>query len=133
MSELAGLVESMPFAGKLGVEIDVAEPGRVSGRLAWAPELCTSAGVMHGGALMALADTLGGVCAFLNLPPGASTATISSSTNFLRAVREGVVTAETQPLSVGKTVIVVRTDMRDGQGRLAAQVTQAQAVLPARG
>jgi uncharacterized protein (TIGR00369 family) len=133
VSELAGLLGSMPFAGKLGIEIDVAEPERVSGRLAWAPGLCTAAGVMHGGALMALADTLGGVCAFLNLPPGATTATISSSTNFLRAVREGVVTGEAQPLSVGRTVIVVRTDMRDGQGRLAAQVTQAQAVLPARG
>jgi 1,4-dihydroxy-2-naphthoyl-CoA hydrolase len=131
VSELAGLLGSMPFAGKLGIEIGAARPDRVSGRLPWAPDLCTAGGVMHGGALMALADTLGGACAFLNLPPGATTATISSSTNFLRAVREGVVTADAQPLSVGKTVIVVRTEMRDGQGRLVAQVTQAQAVLPA--
>ena len=129
MSEL----ESMPFAAKLGIEIDAAAPERVSARLAWAPDLCTAGGVMHGGALMALADSLGGVCALKNLPPGATTATISSSTNFLRAVREGVVTAQAQPLSVGRTVIVVRTDLHDGQGRLAAQVTQAQAVLPARG
>jgi uncharacterized protein (TIGR00369 family) len=133
VSDLAGLLESMPFAEKLGIVIDVAEPERVIARLAWAPGLCTAGGVMHGGALMAFADTLGGVCAFLNLPPGASTATVSSSTNFLRAVREGTVTAEAQPLSAGRTVIVVRTDLRDGQGRLAAQVTQAQAVLPARG
>lgn len=133
MSGLAGLLESMPFAEKLGIVIDVAEPERVVARLAWAPDLCTAGGVMHGGAMMALADSLGGVCAYLNLPPGASTATISSSTNFLRAVREGTVTAEARPLSAGRTVIVVRTDLHDGQGRLAAQVTQAQAVLPARG
>lgn len=133
MSEAAGLAETMPFAGKLGIEITGARPERVRGQLAWAPDLCTAGGVMHGGALMALADSLGGACAFLNLPPGASTATISSSTNFLRAVAEGAVTGDAQPLSVGKTVIVVRTDMRDGQGRLVAQVTQAQAVLPARG
>jgi 1,4-dihydroxy-2-naphthoyl-CoA hydrolase len=55
----------------------------------WQPDLCTSGGVLHGGALMALADTLGAVCAFLNLPSGAGTATISSSTNLLRAVRGG--------------------------------------------
>jgi 1,4-dihydroxy-2-naphthoyl-CoA hydrolase len=125
------LLEMMPFASKLGIVLDSATPDGVTGRLAWAPHLCTASGVMHGGALMSLADTLGGVCAFLNLPEGANTATISSSTNFMRAVRSDV-TATARPLSVGTTVIVVRTEMSDEAGNLVAQVTQAQAVLPAR-
>jgi 1,4-dihydroxy-2-naphthoyl-CoA hydrolase len=124
--EILGL---MPFAGRTGIVIDSAGPGQVTGRLAWAGELCTTGGVLHGGALMTLADTLGGVCAFLNLPEGAGTATISSSTNFLRAVRGGEVTGTCQPLNVGRSVIVVRTELRDDSGRLVAQVTQAQAVL----
>jgi 1,4-dihydroxy-2-naphthoyl-CoA hydrolase len=124
--EILGL---MPFAGRTGIVIDSAGHGQVTGRLAWAGELCTTGGVLHGGALMTLADTLGGVCAFLNLPEGAGTATISSSTNFLRAVRDGEVTGTCQPLNVGRSVIVVRTELRDDSGRLVAQVTQAQAVL----
>jgi uncharacterized protein (TIGR00369 family) len=126
------LLRSMPLAGKLGIVLDAAAPGEVTGRLAWSPDLCTIGGILHGGTLMALADTIGAVCAFLNLPQGATTATISSSTNLLRGVRGGDVTATAQPLSTGQTVIVVRTDLHDDQGRLAAQVTQAQAVLPAR-
>src|SRR2546421_12703060 len=109
--------------------MDEATPKAVRGRLAWAPELCTTAGVMHGGALISLADSLGGVCAFLNLPEGAGTATVSSTTNMMRAVREGEVRAETRPLHVGRTVIVVQTDLRDGDRRLVAHVTQTQAVL----
>ncbi|HEY5988602.1 MAG TPA: PaaI family thioesterase [Streptosporangiaceae bacterium] len=127
----AALLETMPFASKLGIVLDRVTPDEVAGRLAWAQELCTMSGVMHGGALMSLADTLGGVCAFLNLPEGANTATISSSTNFMRAVRSDV-TATARPLSAGKTVIVVRTEIRDDAGKLVAQVTQAQAVIPAR-
>ena len=124
------LVALMPFAAGLGVVVDVATPGEVRGRLAWAPGLCTSGGLMHGGALMALADSLGGICAFLNLPPGAGTATTSSSTVFVRAVGEGEVTAVTRPLHVGRRSIVVQTDLHDGNGRRVAQVTQTQAVLP---
>jgi len=123
---------AMPFAAKLGIVLADAIPERVTGRLSWAPELCTAGGVMHGGALMALADSLGGLCAFLNLPAGAGTATISSSTSMLRAVRDGEVTGDAHPLNVGRTVIVVQTDLRDGSGRLVAQTTQTQAVLPAR-
>jgi uncharacterized protein (TIGR00369 family) len=119
----------MPFAAALGIEIDEANPERVSGRMAWAPERCTAGGVLHGGALMTLADSLGAVCAFLNLPSGAGTATISSSTNLMRAVREGEVAATARPLHVGRSVIVVQTDLRDGEDQLVAQVTQAQAVL----
>jgi uncharacterized protein (TIGR00369 family) len=128
---LASLVTMMPFAAGLGLVLDAAAPGEVRGRLAWAPELCTTGGLLHGGVLMALADSLGGICAYLNLPPGARTATTSSATVFTRAVRDGEVTAVTRPLHVGRTVIVVQTDLSDQTGRRVAQVTQTQAVLAA--
>jgi 1,4-dihydroxy-2-naphthoyl-CoA hydrolase len=126
------VIALMPFAAGLGIELDAATPDEVRGRLAWAPERCTAGGVMHGGALMALADSLGGICAFLNLPAGAQTTTVTSSTTFVRAVREGEVTAVARPLHLGRTVVAVQTDLRDGEDRLVAQVTQTQAVLPAR-
>jgi 1,4-dihydroxy-2-naphthoyl-CoA hydrolase len=119
----------MPFAETLGIEIDNADATEVRGHLAWSERLRTSTGVLHGGALMGLADSLGGLCAYLNLPPGAQTATMSSSTVFLRGVRGGDVTAVSRPLHTGRTVIVVQTDLLDDRGRLAAQVTQTQAVL----
>ena len=122
-------VAMMPFAELLGIELDEASAERVTGRLRWRPDLCTAGGVMHGGALMALADTIGAVCAFLNLPPGAGTATISSSTNMLRAVRTGAVSAAARPLHAGRSVIAIQTELRDDTGRLVAQITQAQAVL----
>ena len=128
-TELDGLVAMMPFTASLGIVLDAAAPDEVRGRMAWAPERCTLAGILHGGALMALADSLGGICAFLNLPPGAQTATTSSATVFTRAVRSGEVTAVTRPLHVGRSVIVVQTDMTDDAGRRVAQVTQTQAVL----
>lgn len=124
------LRDLMPLAVKLGIEIDEASAELVVGRLPWAPELCTAGGVMHGGALMALADSLGGICAFLNLPPDHGTATISSTTNMLRPIREGEAVGETRPLRVGRSVITVQTELRDDSGRLVAQVIQAQAVLP---
>jgi 1,4-dihydroxy-2-naphthoyl-CoA hydrolase len=123
----------MPLAAKLGIEIDEASPSQVTGRLAWAPDLCTTAGVLHGGALMALADSLGGVCAYLNLPPGTGTATISSSTNLMHAVRDGEVVGHARPLHAGRSVIVVRTELRDTAGRIIGQVTQAQAVILPKG
>jgi uncharacterized protein (TIGR00369 family) len=132
-SELDGLVAMMPFAAGLGIVLDAAAPDEVRGRMAWAPERCTTGGILHGGVLMALADSLGGICAFLNLPPGALTATTSSATVFTRAVRSGEVTAVTRPLHVGRSVIVVQTDLTDDEGRRVAQVTQTQAVLAGRG
>ena len=128
-SELDGLVDMMPFTASLGIVLDAAAPDEVRGRMAWAPERCTLAGILHGGVLMAMADSLGGICAFLNLPPGAQTATTSSATVFTRAVRSGEVTAVTRPLHVGRSVIVVQTDLTDDAGRRVAQVTQTQAVL----
>ena len=126
---LASLVTMMPFAAGLGVVLDAAKPDEVRARMAWAPELCTTGGLLHGGALMAFADSLGGICAYLNLPAGTRTATTSSATVFTRAVRDGEVTAIARPLHVGRTVIVVQTDLHDQSGRRVAQVTQTQAVL----
>ncbi len=132
-ADLAGLVDMMPFAGRLGIQLASAEPAEVRGSLAWSAELCTTGGILHGGVLMALADSIGAICAYLNLPEGAGTATISSSTSFLRGVRGGVLQAVARPLHAGRTVIVVQTSLADDRGRLAAQVTQTQAVLgPAR-
>lgn len=85
---------------------------------------------MHGGALMALADTAGALCAFLHLPDGAAgTTTIESKPNFLRAVREGHVEAIARPLHTGRSTIVIDTDLRHAEGRHVARTTQTQAVL----
>jgi uncharacterized protein (TIGR00369 family) len=130
---LQELVAMMPFAAGLGVVLDAAQPDEVRGRMAWAPERCTTGGLLHGGAIMALADSLGGICAYLNLPPGARTATTNSATVFTRAVRGGEVIAVARPLHVGRTVIVVQTELRDREGRRVAQVTQTQAVLAGTG
>jgi 1,4-dihydroxy-2-naphthoyl-CoA hydrolase len=126
------LHRTMPFAGTLGVELTGTADGEVRGTMDWAPDRCTSAGILHGGALMAFADTLGAVCAFLNLRPGETTSTIESKTNFFRAVRSGRVEGIARPLHAGRTTIVVQTDILDDQGRRVAQVTQTQAVLAPR-
>jgi 1,4-dihydroxy-2-naphthoyl-CoA hydrolase len=128
--QTAQLNAAMPFGETLGLEVVSAGPDEVQARLAWQERLCTAGGVLHGGALMALADGAGGYLAFLNLPEGAGgTATIESKTNFFRAVREGRVDAVTRPLHVGRSFIVVQTDLLDAQQRRVAQVTQTQAVL----
>ena len=124
------LNEGMPFGAFLGLEVLAASPEEVRARLGWAEALCTAGGILHGGALMALADSTGGFCAFLNLPENAKgTATIESKTNFFAAVREGWVEAVSRPLHAGRTTIVVDTDLFDEQGRRVARVTQTQAVL----
>ena len=121
---------SMPLCATLGVTATRFEPAEVVLHLDWRPELCTSGGLLHGGAVMALADSAGGACAFLNLPEGAAgTATISSSTAFLGAVREGTVTATARPLHVGGSTIAVETEVTDAAGRRVGKVTQTQAVL----
>jgi 1,4-dihydroxy-2-naphthoyl-CoA hydrolase len=120
--------DMMPFAALVGVELLEAHPELVRGRLEWTPERCTAGGLMHGGALMALADSCGAICAFLNLPEGAAgTATIESKTNFLRAVRGGAVTATTRPLHAGRTMIVLETEIAREDGSLAAKALQSQA------
>jgi len=118
----------MPLGATLGIRM-FGGPEEVDATLEWAPGLCTAAGVLHGGVLMALADSAGGVCAFLNLPAGATTATIESKTNFLGAIRVGIVLARSRPLHVGKSTIVVETDLFDASGRRIARTMQTQAVL----
>lgn len=120
----------MPFAEVIGLEVISASPEEVQARLAWEERLCTAGGILHGGALMSLADAAGGYCAFLNLPEGSSgTATIESKTNFFRAVSKGSVAARSRPLHRGRTTIVVETDLHDDAGKHVARVTQTQAVL----
>jgi uncharacterized protein (TIGR00369 family) len=123
----AGLRDLLPFAVELGIELLEAGPDCVRGRLEWAPHRTTTGDVMHGGAIMALADTCGGICAYLNLPDGAQgTATVESKTNFLSAVQSGAAVATTRPLHKGRTLIVLETEVARDDGKLAAKVTQTQ-------
>ena len=125
---------TMPLAETLGITASELDAGRVVLHLAWRPELCTSNGLLHGGAVMALADTAGGACAFLNLPDGAvGTSTIESKTNFLGAIRDGAtLTATAVPLHAGRTTVVVETELRTDDGRLVGKTTQTQSVLQPR-
>jgi uncharacterized protein (TIGR00369 family) len=124
------LHDLVPLSATLGLRLGEATPESVRLELDWRADLCTAGGVLHGGALMALADTAGAVSAFLNLPEGSTgTTTIESKTNLLAAVRAGTVTATSTPLHAGRTVIVVETAARDGDGRLVAKTIQTQAVL----
>ncbi len=126
----ADLQKRMPLAGTLGIEFFSAAPGAIRARMAWLPERCTSDGILHGGAIMAFADTLGGSLAFLNLPEGAvATTTIESKTNFFRAVRGGNLYGEATALHAGRSTIVVDTELSDDNGKRVARVTQTQAVL----
>ena len=122
---------TMPLCATLGITASEFAPDRVVLHLDWQAALCTSAGLLHGGVLMALADSAGAVSAFLNLPEGASgTSTIESKTNFLGGVREGAsITATATPLHRGATTIVVETELRTAEGKLVAKTTQTQAVL----
>jgi 1,4-dihydroxy-2-naphthoyl-CoA hydrolase len=125
----AALAATMPFAVHSGVEITEASKAGVTGHLDWAPERCTIGGLLHGGALMTLADSLGAVAAFVHLPEGAGTATVSSSTALLRGAREGRVTGRAEVVSAGRRVITVRTELVDSEGKPVATTTQVQAVL----
>jgi 1,4-dihydroxy-2-naphthoyl-CoA hydrolase len=120
----------VPLAVTLGITADAAGPDEVVLSLDWAQGLTTGGGVLHGGIVMALADTSGAVCAFLNLPEGAGgTTTIESKTNFFAATRSGTVKAHSRPLHVGRRIIVVETEIRGEGGKLAAKTIQSQAVL----
>lgn len=129
-STTAALHQTMPLCATLGMRADRYEAAGVALTLDWSPLFCTSNGLLHGGVVMALADSAGGACALLNLPEGAvGTSTIESKTNFLRPVKEGSITATSTPLHVGSTTIVIETSVRDGSDRLVAKVTQTQTVL----
>ncbi len=124
---------AMPFSDFLGIELIEVTPERVVARMKVRPELCTRPAVLHGGAVMALADTLGGVATVANLAAGQWTTTIESKTNFLAAVPEGeTATAECTALHRGKTTMVWQTKISREDGRIAAYVTQTQLVLAPR-
>ena len=131
-SELDAMVALMPFAQHLGLTVEEAGPDKVIARLAWAPHLCTSGGVMHGGVLMSLADTAGALVTFLGLPEGATTATITSTSQLFRPVTGGTVRAVAVPLHRGRTTVTAQSSLYDSADRLVAQTTQIQAVRPPR-
>jgi 1,4-dihydroxy-2-naphthoyl-CoA hydrolase len=122
------LLALMPFTAHLGMVLDEASADRVVARLDWAPHLCTASGIMHGGVLMSLADTTGALVTFLGLPEGATTATITSTTQMFRPVSSGTVRAVAVPLHRGRTTVTAQTSLHDGQDRLVALTTQVQAV-----
>jgi uncharacterized protein (TIGR00369 family) len=120
----------MPFAELLGIEFTAASPDRVEATLTVRKELCTRPDILHGGALMALADSVGAAGTVLNLPKGASTTTIESKTNFFAAAPAGeTVRAVCEPVHRGRTTMVWQTRIFRADGKLAAQVTQTQLVL----
>jgi len=130
--QLQSMSEGM-FPGLLGVRIVEAAPERVVAELTVREEHCTTPGIMHGGAIMALADTLGGMATFLNLSNGAGTTTIESKTNFFAPGRTGeIVRAECLPLHRGKRTMVWQTRVTGPDGRMLALVTQTQVVLEPR-
>jgi uncharacterized protein (TIGR00369 family) len=130
-SEATDLIRSaMPLCDTLDMRATAAAPAEVRVEIDHAPGLCTTGGVLHGGVIMALADSAAATCAYLNLPEGAAgTTTIESKTNFLGAVRAGTAEAVATPLHVGGRTIVVETTVRDGDGSPVAKVTQTQMVL----
>lgn len=131
MSEAAAPARAlMPFAALMGVEITRQEKSRVVGRLAVREDLCTAGGILHGGAYMAFADSLGAIGGFLNLPDGARTTTLESKTNFLGAAPVGsTITGEATPLHVGRRSSVWQTRITSEAGKLLALVTQTQMTI----
>ena len=124
------LLATMPYGALLGIELIEASPQRVTGRLAHQEKLTTLGGILHGGVLMSLADSLGGICAFLNLPEGAAgTTTIESKTNLMRGVASGAVEGVTLPLHVGRTSTVVETRLTNEVGKLVSLTIQTQTVV----
>lgn len=120
------------FPGLMGVEIKELVPERVVAHMTVRPDLCTAGGILHGGAYMAFADTIGAVATVINMPQGARTTTVESKTNFLGAAPAGSrVVAESTPLHRGKTTQVWQTTIRNETGKLLAIVTQTQLILPA--
>jgi 1,4-dihydroxy-2-naphthoyl-CoA hydrolase len=120
----------MPFARLMGVALVEARPDRVVADMVVREDLCTANHILHGGAYMAFADSIGAVATVLNLPQGARTTTIESKTNFVGAIRAGeTARAECTPVHVGKTTMVWQTRILRPDGKLAAVVTQTQLVI----
>jgi 1,4-dihydroxy-2-naphthoyl-CoA hydrolase len=126
-------VDIMPFAKLMGIKILAAEPENVIAELLAREDLCTARSILHGGAIMAFADSVGAVATVLNLPTGAWTTTIESKTNFVAAVKVGeMARAECSPVHIGRTTMIWQTRILRPDGKLAAIVTQTQMVLPPR-
>ena len=126
------VADPLPFAKLLGLELVTVAPDRVEAILQVREELCTRPAVLHGGAVMALADTLGAIATVANLAEGATTTTIESKTNFFAAIPVGdTARAECTPLHRGRTTMVWQTRITRSDGRVAALVIQTQLVLPA--
>jgi uncharacterized protein (TIGR00369 family) len=120
------------FPGLMGLQLRSLADDRVVAELPVRPELCTTGGVLHGGAIMAFADTLGAVGTFLNLPAGKRTTTTDSSTKFIGAARvDTTVSGESVALHRGRTTMVWQTTVRTAEGKLCAGVTQTQLVMDA--
>jgi uncharacterized protein (TIGR00369 family) len=120
----------MPFAELMGVRLLEAGPEAVKASLLVREELCTAGDILHGGALMALADTVGAAATVLNLPAGAGTTTIESKTNFLAAARLGeTVIATARPVHRGRRTQVWQTRIENAEGKIVALVTQTQMAL----
>jgi 1,4-dihydroxy-2-naphthoyl-CoA hydrolase len=127
------VADPLPFAQLLGLELVTVTPERVEAVLRVRADLCTRPSVLHGGAVMAFADTLGAIATVANLAEGATTTTIESKTNFFAAIPVGdTARAECTPLHRGRTTMVWQTRVTRGDGRLAALVTQTQLVIAAR-
>jgi 1,4-dihydroxy-2-naphthoyl-CoA hydrolase len=124
---------TMPFSELLGIRVTTSTPDLVEAEMEVRPDLCTVPAVLHGGALMALADSVGALATVLNLPEGAWTTTIESKTNFLAALPVGeVARAACTPIHKGRTTMVWQTKISRADGRLAGIVTQTQLVIAAR-
>jgi len=122
--------EQPPFADFMGMKITHLSPERVAAEMKVTEQLSNRNGVLHGGAIMALADNLGGTATIANLPEGASTATIESKTNFFAGIAVGdIAHAECTPLHRGRSTMVWQTKITRGDGKLAALVTQTQIVM----
>ena len=118
------------FPGLMGVRLTELAADRVLAELAVRPELCTAGGILHGGATMAFADTLGAVGTVLNLGPGKRTTTTDSSTKFIAGAKLGsTVVGESLALHRGRTTMVWQTLVRSAEGKLCAVVTQTQLIL----
>lgn len=129
MDWTAELRRLMPFAEVLDLEVDRAGPAGVWARGRWDAQRCTAGGVLHGGVLMASADSIAALCAQLNLPDGATgSTTVEAGTHFFAAVREGSFTVVAEPVHAGRSTVVVQTDIRTGE-RLASRSVQTQAAL----
>jgi uncharacterized protein (TIGR00369 family) len=132
MSELAELQQRIAplFPGLMGLKLREVAQDRVLAELPVRPDLCTTGGILHGGAVMAFADTLGAIGTFMNLPAGKRTTTTDSSTKFIAAAKVGtVVSGESVALHRGRTTMVWQTSIRNAEGKLCAVVTQTQLVL----